>query len=67
MMTIDIKRAHFYAPTRRRAFVTLPPEDPRFGEPGVCGELKTSMDGTRDASANWEAEYTRTIVNGGFV
>ena len=26
-----------------------------------------SMYGTRDASANWEAEYTRTMVNGGFV
>ena len=66
MMVIDIKRAHFYATSIRRVFVQLPPEDPRYGEPGVCAELLQSMYGTRDAAANWEAAYTQVLVQAGF-
>ena len=36
----------------------LPPEDPRYGEPGLCGRLKMSLYGTQDAGANWHKAYS---------
>ena len=66
MMLVDIKRAHFYAAAQRRLFVDLPPEDAKYGQPDVCGELLQSLYGTRDASSNWEKEYAKSLVNGGF-
>ena len=63
----DVKRAHFHAKAKRRIFVDLPPEDPMYGRSGACGELQRSMYGTRDASANWEAEYTRCMLALGFL
>ena len=53
ILNLDIKRAHFYAKARRPVFVELPAEDPRYGDPEVCGELLYSLYGTRDAAANW--------------
>jgi hypothetical protein len=64
---IDISRAHFYAPAQRDIFIQLPAEDPRHGEPDVCGQLLQSLYGTRDASSNWEREYSRALISGGFV
>ena len=66
-MLIGIKRAHFYAAAQRKIFVELPPEDPRYGEMDLCGEWLQSLYGTRDASSNWEKEYTKTLVSGGSV
>lgn len=66
MMVVDIKRAHFYAAAQRKLFFALPPEDDRYGEADLCGELLQSLYGTRDASSNWEQEYTRTLTRGGF-
>ena len=62
-MVIDIKRAHFYAPSQRDIYVRLPPEDPRSGDPSVCGRLKKSLYGTRDAGANWQAAYTEFLLS----
>ena len=42
-MVIDIKRAYFYAKSHRDIYVRLPPEDPRAGDPSVCGKLKKSL------------------------
>jgi hypothetical protein len=64
---IDISRAHFYAPAQREIFIQLPAEDPRHSEPDICGQLLQSLYGTRDASSNWEREYSRVLTNGGFV
>jgi hypothetical protein len=64
---VDISRAHFYAPAQRELFIQLPAEDPRHGEPDVCGQLLQSLYGTRDASSNWEREYSRALISGGFV
>ena len=53
MMFIDISRAHFHSPARRRLYVELAPERAR---PGWCGLLTKSMYGTRDAqrtSLHW--------------
>jgi hypothetical protein len=64
---IDISRAHFYAPAQREIFIRLPAEDPRYGEPDLCGQLLQSLYGTRDASSNWEREYSRALTSSGFV
>ena len=32
----------------------------------MCGKLKKSMYGTRDAAKNWEAEYQKTMAELGF-
>ena len=48
---IDVRRAYFYAPSRRSVYVDLPDED---NEEGMCGKLCKSMYGTRDAAQNWE-------------
>ena len=63
----DVSRAHFYADAARDVYVRLPPEDPRADEPGVCGKLRKSMYGCRDAAALWEAHYSRVLVASGFV
>ena len=64
LLFIDVKRAYFYAKSCRPVFVQLPDED--FTE-GQCGRLERSMYGTRDAAANWEAEYTNGLIKDGFV
>ena len=60
---IDVRRAYFHAKARRRVFVQLPAED---FEPGMCGLLKKSMYGTRDAAQNWEIEYAEFMQGIGF-
>jgi len=60
---IDSKRAYFYAPAKRNAYIKFPMED---FEEGMCGERRKSMYGTRDASLNWEGEYVRFIGSVGF-
>ena len=57
---VDVRRAHFYAPSRRRAFVEVPPEDSKVGE---CGLLQSSLYGTRDVPQNWEKELASTPSN----
>ena len=60
----DVVRAHFHAKAIRRVYVALPKEDI---EDGKCGVLKKTMYGTRDAAQNWEMEYTKMMINAGFV
>jgi hypothetical protein len=60
---IDISRAFFHADARREVFVDLPPED---SEEGMCGMLKKSLYGTRDAPQNWEFEYCSFMKELGF-
>ena len=63
-MFIDIRRAYFHSPVRRKVYVRLPPED---SSPGYCGMLYKSMYGTRDAAQNWEYEYSEFLHSIGFV
>ena len=60
---IDVRRAYFHAPARRRVYVKLPPED---AAEGMCGLLKKSMYRTRDAAQNWEVEYSSFMITAGF-
>ena len=48
---IDVKRAYFYAEAKKDIFVRLPEGD---NTPGMCGKLRKSMYGTRDAASNCE-------------
>ena len=49
---------------RRGAFFNkLPDED---AEEGMCGKLKKSMCGARDAAKNWENEYQNAMKELGF-
>ena len=61
---IDISKAYLYAAVRRDVYIQLPEED---YEPGMCGKLKFSLYGTRDAAQNWEREYTDCLAQLGFV
>ena len=58
---VDVRRAYFYAPARRRVFVELPPEDYQPGDEHMCGLLRYSLYGTRDAAHNWEEELATTL------
>ena len=60
---IDISRAYFQADAIRNVFVELPAED---AEVGMCGKLKKSMYGTRDAAQNWGLAYTQFMADEGF-
>ena len=44
---VDVRRAHFYAPARRRVFVELPPEDYQASDDHMCGLLQYSLYGPR--------------------
>ena len=61
MALVDVRRAYFYAPARRRVFVELPPEDYQAGAERLCGLLQYSLYGTRDAAQNLEEEVASTL------
>jgi hypothetical protein len=67
IMYADVSRAYFYAKAVRPVYVKLPDEDREEGDEARCGKLLMSMYGTRDAALNWSQEYTRTLVESGFV
>ena len=62
----DISRAYFHAPAREEKYVDIPNEDWETGDEEMCGKLRVSMYGTRDAAANWEACYAEVLTNNGF-
>ena len=67
LMYADVSRAYFYAPAVRPVYVKLPTEDVNDNDDGMVGKLNMSMYGTRDAAANWAAEYGKTLTDAGFV
>ena len=60
-ITVDVRRAYLYAPASRDVYVELPAEEAAQYGGRVCGRLRISFDGTRDAAANWEAELRSTM------
>ena len=54
MALVDVRRAYFYVPARSKVFVELPPEDYQPGDEHMCGLLRYSLYGTRDAAQSWE-------------
>ena len=65
---IDIRKAYIHAKVKRLVYVALPEE---FCEPHeigkVCGKLKFSLYGTRDAASNWEECYAQALTEIGFL
>ena len=47
MALVDVRRAYFYAPSRRGVFVALPPEDHQAGYERMRGLLQYSLYGRR--------------------
>ena len=66
LMSIDVKRAYFYAPATRPIFITIPKEDWEEGDEQNVAQLNLSLYGTRDAAMNWTATFTRHLVELGF-
>ena len=65
ILFVDVKKAHFWSPVRRRLLVELPVE---AGEgPNKVGLLKRSLYGTRDAPSNWEHAIKKVMTDLGFV
>ena len=50
ILSIDVKRAYFYAPAKRALFIVLPAEDRLPGDEDKVGQLNLSLYGTRDAA-----------------
>ena len=64
VLFIDVKKAHFWSPVRRRLLVELHPE---AGEDKTkVGLLKRSLYGTRDAPSNWEHAIKDVMESIGF-
>ena len=63
LMFLDITRAHPHCPMRRKVWINLPAEDPRSGEPNVCGYLLRSLYGLRDAGQSFELFVTETMTS----
>ena len=64
IMLADVSRAFFEAPARRDLCVELPAEALESGETAAdtVGKLAASLYGTRDASANWQEEVARCML-----
>ena len=58
IMTLDVKRAYFYARSRRPVYIEIPIEDFEPGGEHMVGRLNLSLYGTSDATQNWTREYT---------
>ena len=61
MLSIDVKRAYFYAAARREIYIEIPMEDWQPGDADKVAKLNFSFYGTRDAAQNWAEEYTRRL------
>ena len=66
LLYADVSRAYFYARAARPVYVKLPEEDREPGDDNMCGRLKVSMYGTRDAALNWATEYGETLKAAGY-
>ena len=66
LFVADISRAFFYAPATREVYVALPPEDVEEGEEELCGLLRYSLYGTRDAAQNWQRHVGVVMAKLGF-
>ena len=66
IMSNDVKRAYFYAPTTRPIYIRIPDEDWEPGDDEKVGKLNLPLDGTRDAAKNWAAKFTEVLEGAGF-
>ena len=62
IMSNDVSRAYFYAPTTRPIYISIPDEDWKPGDEGKVARLNLSLYGTRDAAMNWAKKFTNVLV-----
>ena len=67
IMSIDVKRAYFYAEATRPIYIAIPDEDKEEGDQDRVAKLNLSLYGTRDAAMNWAATYTKHLKDLGFL
>ena len=65
LMLIDVRRAHFYSPARRKVFVQFP-EEAGTGKSKV-GRLLRSTHGCRDTGVHWVFAICQVMIAIGFV
>ena len=66
VMINDVRRAYFYAKTKRDVYIRLPAEDPD-ARPGLLGKLNLCLYGTRDAAKGWQETLSAHLEENGFV
>lgn len=66
IMHIDVTRAFFCTSASRDIYVKLPAEDQAEGDEQLCGKLKKTMYGARDAAQNWQNTCSETVREVGF-
>ena len=62
ILSIDVKRAYFYAAARREIYIEIPMEDWQRGDADKVEKLNFSFYVTKDAAQNWAEEYTRRLL-----
>ena len=67
IISVDVRRAYFYAEAKREVFIEIPLEDWEPGDEHNVAQLNLSLYGTRDAAQNWAEEFTRTLEAAGFL
>ena len=67
MLILDVSRTHWYPKATRDVCVKLPAEDPRGGDPTVCGKLKRTMHVTLDAAQRWADHYIEILTDADFL
>ena len=58
---VDVRRAYFNTPARRRVFVELQQKGYQAGDEHMCGLSQYSLYGTRDAAQNREEDLSSTL------
>ena len=66
VMIMDVKCAFLYGHIKRKVYIELPPQDPKFGDGNLVGRLIKSMYGTRDAPQIWQEVVNETMTALGF-
>ena len=64
MLSIDVKRAYFYAAAREDIYIEIPMEDLQPGDADKVARLNLSFYGTRGAAKDWTEEYTKVAGAG---
>ena len=67
IMIMDVKSAFLYGVMKRKVYIELPTQDPRYGDGNLVGVLNKAMYGTRDAPQIWQDEVRKTMEEMGMV
>ena len=67
LLSIDVKRAYFYARVQREILIEILLEDWEPGDESKVARLNLSLYGARDAAQNWTKEYTKVLLDLGFI